>query len=230
MPKVKGGAASSSGTDTSLVRRDIAEFLEKRHLDVPTALRKACPPVAPPGQQRAEKPEESAEFKWALALLTGLKERERRALIRFVQKRCAAGGDGGNGPGASSTAPAASCSDGEDDGSGEERPPAVNGGAWPADVTYTNNYAWNDDVPASLRGIYQPAAYRQRAARPSARAFAAIVTDSNHPACGECGLYARIPLVHGMWVLDYVGSVDLGANEDRTSDYVCDFGEVRSAF
>ena len=42
--------------------------------------------------------------------------------------------------------------------------------------------------------------------------------------CGRPAVW-RVDLPCGAWVLDYVGAVSLGANEDRTSDYVCDFGE-----
>ena len=66
---------------------------------------------------------------------------------------------------------------------------------------------------------------RPRAARPCPRTFSAVVSEPSHPAAGEHGLFAAVPMAHGTWVLDYVGAVCLGEHEDRSSDYVCDFGE-----
>ena len=38
-------------------------------------------------------------------------------------------------------------------------------------------------------------------------------------------MFAAVDLPAGSRIIDYVGAVCLGANEDRESDYVCDFGE-----
>ena len=75
---------------------------------------------------------------------------------------------------------------------------------------------------AELQAKYRPLDVRRRAVRPCPRTFAAAIDDADHPAYGECGLFARRSLPHGAWVIDYVGGVSLGANEDRSSDYVCD--------
>lgn len=63
-----------------------------------------------------------------------------------------------------------------------------------------------------MRGRYVPArgAARRRAARPSSRVYFRRITDRDHPAHGEFGLYGR---------------VTLGEDQDKKSDYVSDFGE-----
>ena len=101
----------------------------------------------------------------------------------------------------------------------------MRGGSWPAGVIYSNNYVWSDDVPSDLLHKYKPREPKKRPACPCPRTFSAVITEASHPAAGQCGLFAAVPLKQGAWVIDYVGAVGLGANEDRTSDYVCDFGE-----
>ena len=212
------------GSGGSFVLGAVLDFCDKKKVDIPPALRKACPDRPPEssaaGSSSSGPASESAEFKWALTLLAGLKERERRALARFVDKRAA-----DNGAQKSEDKSQAACSDGEDGNDGPEGPPLVRGGEWPAEVRYTNNYHWGEDVPPELRAQYRPARVRQRAARPCRRTFSARITEPSHPAVGENGLFAAIDLPCGAWVIDYVGAITLGANEDRSSDYVCDFGE-----
>ena len=238
MPKKPKGSQSSDTSSSSntgcsssaFVLADILDFLDKRHLDVPAALRKACP-VRPPIEQRTNVgggngllAAETAEFKWALTLLAGLKERERRALARFVEKRATSSNASSSSQSLTTSSDLSyGVSDGEDDGAhGSEGPPVVRGGSWPEGVRFTNDYCWGDDVPPELRAQYRPEHVRKRPARPCARTFSAAITDPDHPAFGQCGLFARRPLPHGAWVIDYVGAVSLGANEDKTSDYVCD--------
>ena len=196
----------------------VIAFLEKRSLDVPNTLRKASAShgaAAPSGT-----PSESSEFKWVLTLLGGLKERERRALARFVDKTPSGVTESSS---ASGTQPQA-CSEGEDEPDAPLGPPVVRGGVWPSGVRYTNDYVWSEDVPAGMRQQYRPAT-RARPARSSSRIFAAAITDPLHPACGQNGLFAKVPLHPGQWVVDYVGAVGLGEHQDKGSDYVCDFGE-----
>ena len=188
---------------------EVVAFLERRRLDVPRVLRASCPdPPPPPAPYTSGDPSKSAEVQWAMTLLEGLKEREKRALERFLKKRQSntADDDGDGlsapastvshqGPGAVVTAP---CSDGEDDDGTPGAPaesPAVRGGKWPSDVKYTNDYVWRDDVGAAMLKLYRPVAPRQRAARPCARTFGAVVTEADHPAQGEHGLFAAVPLL-----------------------------------
>ena len=42
---------------------------------------------------------------------------------------------------------------------------------------------------------------------------------------GSAGFTARWRPGCGAWVLDYEGDVGLGENEDKSSDFVCDFGQ-----
>lgn len=227
MPK----SHKAAQTHGSAVLYAVVEFLERKRLDVPAALRSKCPANGTPSQVTGGGPEaaSSAEFTWALTQLSMLKERERRALTRFVQKE--------RGPSSSSSAGGtqqakadgvvgAGCSDNEDHTTtAMTGPPHVAGGCWPANVEYSNNYVWGADITTELLSKYRPNAPRQRPARPCARVKSAVITDSDHPANGEFGLFAAVDLPAGAWVLDYVGAVSLGANEDRSSDYVADFGE-----
>ena len=223
MPKT---SVSRARVAPSRVLYDVIEFLERKRLDVPAALRAACPAERAPPSESGGSPNaaQSADFLWALEQLKSLKERERRALTRFVEKKRG----GGAAAKQHDAVMPAGCSDGESSdarGSAALGPPQVHGGSWPADVTYTNDYLWGDDVTEELLAKYRPAAPRRRPARPCVRVRAAVITEADHPALGGCGLFAAVDLPCGAWVLDYVGAVSLGANEDRTSDYVCDFGE-----
>ncbi|KAL1527302.1 hypothetical protein AB1Y20_015974 [Prymnesium parvum] len=184
---------------------DAVAWLEKKKLDVPPALRAA----ARPGAAARELPQ-------LLALLPGLRERERRALSRHVEQ-CATRRH--------AAPPAAAASSDDDDAAAAAGAPQVAGGAWPAATAYTNNYAWADDVSEAERLAHQPAGARRRAERPCKRVRPRRIDDEAHPAHGQYGLFAARDLPPGKRVLDYVGIVCLGANEDRTSDYVCDFGE-----
>ena len=69
-------------------------------------------------------------------------------------------------------------------------------------------------------------AERDEDARACAKTFfARIDAAAEHPAAGQCGLFAAVALRHGERVIDYVGAVCAGEHEDKSSDYVCDFGE-----
>jgi hypothetical protein len=204
----------------------VVEFLKRKRLQVPAALLAACPEHAPHSAAGPNPTADSSpEFKWALTLLADLKERERRALVRFVQRA----GDGARSRPAAERSDSAitkePCSESDDDEGGPAQLPGVRGGEWPPEVTYTNDYAWGDDVSGPLAAKYRPNGFRRRASRQCPRTYSAVITEASHPAAGELGLFAALDMPHGAWVLDYVGAVSLGENEDKTSDYVCDFGE-----
>ena len=186
-------------------------WLERRKKAIPAALRAADGPAAAC----------LADLPRVLALLPDLRERERRALARHVDK-CMREDSGGNDDGDS--APAGS--DGEyergDDPAGAVHPPP----GWPARVEFSNEYRWA--VPADVRGKYRPAdgAARRRAARPSRRVCVRRIEDPDHPAYPERGMYCALPHAPpGTWLLDYVGHVTSGEDQDARSDYVSDFGE-----
>ena len=103
--------------------------------------------------------------------------------------------------------------------------PEVDGGSWPAGVSFIGDYVWAPDVGAELRAKYAGEPSRREPASPSCCTAVRIkhITDPRHPACGEFGLVASVDLQQGQHILDYLGAVSVA--EDRTSDYVVDFGE-----
>ena len=104
--------------------------------------------------------------------------------------------------------------------------PEVDGGSWPASVVFTGDYVWASDVGADLRELYAGESTRHDPSSPSCCTAVRIkhITEVGHPACGEFGLMASSDLVQGQHILDYLGAVSVA--EDRTSDYVVDFGET----
>ena len=103
--------------------------------------------------------------------------------------------------------------------------PEVDGGSWPPGVSFIGDYVWALDVGTELRAKYAGESTRREPASPSCCTAVRIkhITDVNHPACGEFGLVASGDLLQGQHILDYLGAVSVA--EDRTSDYVVDFGE-----
>ena len=103
--------------------------------------------------------------------------------------------------------------------------PVVDGGSWPAGVSFIGDYVWALDVGTELRAKYAGESTRREPASPSCCTAVRIkhITDARHPACGEFGLVASGDLIQGQHILDYLGAVSVA--EDRTSDYVVDFGE-----
>ena len=103
--------------------------------------------------------------------------------------------------------------------------PVVDGGSWPASVSFIGDYVWALDVGTELREKYAGESTRRAPAIPSCCTAVRIkhITDARHPAFGEFGLVASGDLLQGQHILDYLGAVSVA--EDRTSDYVVDFGE-----
>ena len=151
-----------------------------------------------------------------------LRERERRALVRFAEQRAAAA--------AAPPAPSLERNDSSSDdeggrGDAEQLLPAIKGGTWPQDLTFSTEYRWAASVPAELQKRYLRSGAPARSLRPSRRVDIVVIREPSHPAFGECGLFARRAMVTGQWILDYTGVVTASGSEDRTSDYVSDFGE-----
>ena len=192
---------------TSTVGPHVIQWLEKRKKKIPDAL------LADENNQM--------QLDQILRLLV-LKERERRALVRFVEKRIDEGMNGG--PKKVELAD----SDGEYD---------VNNKAyqhkhgqqelWPSNVTFSNNYEWEETVPKDVKEKYYPQnKIRQRANHFSRNVYFKRITDRDHPAFGEFGLYCSLTHAKpGQWLLDYIGRVGKGEDQDKESDYVSDFGE-----
>lgn len=93
---------------------------------------------------------------------------------------------------------------------------------WPSDVEFSNNYRWDSGI--SSKQDYSPPNIRNRKPRLSNKVYFKRISDPNHPACGEFGLFCANDAKPGSWLLDYVGHVSLGENQDKKSDYVSDFG------
>ena len=99
---------------------------------------------------------------------------------------------------------------------------------WPSSVKFSNNYRWDLSVPNEIKDKYcPPNGTRIRANHFSRKVYFKKITDSNHPAYGEFGLYCALPTgaPPGTWLLDYVGHITLGEDQNEQSDYVSDFGE-----
>lgn len=151
-----------------------------------------------------------------------LRERERRALVRFAEQRAAAA--------AAPPPPSSERNDSSSDDEGSRGEdgyplPAVQGGTWPQGLTFSTEYRWASSVPAELQKRYMRPDAPARSLRPSRRVAIVEIREPSHPAFGECGLFARRDLVMGQWILDYTGVVTASGSEDKTSDYVSDFGE-----
>ena len=159
-----------------------------------------------------------------LKLLPTLRERERRALIRRLEKviqnngiddekQIKELGDSDN-----------EYSESHENGHKNEIPNAD----WPSSVVFSNNYRWDSSVPQEIKINYCPThGARNRTSCFSRKVYFKKITDPNHPAYEEYGLYCALPngAPPGTWLLDYVGHITLGEDQDKQSDYISDFGE-----
>eukprot|EP00986_Skeletonema_menzelii_P020137 scaffold30338_cov148-Skeletonema_menzelii.AAC.3 len=186
----------------------VIHWLEKRKKKVPDAL--------------SADQQNQMQIEQILRLLA-LKERERRALVRYVEKCIDEEMNGGP------KKVELQDSDGEYDikstaaASHHHKQQEL----WPADVMFSNNYDWESSVPADLKEKYCPSnKIRQRTNYFSRNVYFKRITDKDHPAYGEFGLYCALAHAKpGQWLLDYVGRVTLGEDQNKKSDYVSDFGE-----
>lgn len=103
---------------------------------------------------------------------------------------------------------------------------------WPSNVEFSNNYFWDPTIPDDIKNKHVPSqsinktGRRQRANVLSNKVYFKKISDPDHPAFGEFGLYCSLPIAKpGEWLLDYVGKVSMGKDQDKTSDYLSDFGE-----
>ena len=231
--------AEPSALIDACVLHDACAFLRKKKIAVPAELAAAAALAAQPlpslpvastsGTRISAHASATRRIKWVQSQLGGMKERQKRGLARFVEqglrRRCAP---------ASATTVAAkqgpTHSDSDDEAginTGGGTPVAVRGGQWPCGVSYSNDYKWQDTVPAALIAMYRPSrgAVRRRPDRASPRCYAMRITDPDHPACDQNGLYAAVDLQCGDWVLDYSGIVSVRSEADAASEYACEFGE-----
>ncbi|KAL7517978.1 hypothetical protein ACHAWX_002841 [Stephanocyclus meneghinianus] len=157
-------------------------------------------------------------------LLPSLRERERRALIRRLEKVIQNNGIDGekqiNDLGDSDN----EYSESHENGHKYEIPQSD----WPSSVEFSNNYRWDSSVPREIKNKYCPVhGARNRVSCFSRKVYFKKITDPKHPAYGEFGLYCALPngAPPGTWLLDYVGHISLGEDQDNQSDYISDFGE-----
>jgi len=199
----------------------VIKWLENRKKKIPDALL----------QQPTSALSPFIDMNHIISLLPSLRERERRALLRHVDK-CIHNPEG---EGAKKKEELQD-SDGEYDTNSDNPKSSANGedagnsnsnSNWPTQVEFSNNYKYDPTIPSEIKEKYCPSGtVRQRASRPSSKVYYKRINDPDHPAHGEFGLFCAIPhAMPGTWLLDYVGHVTRGEDQDKTSDYVSDFGE-----
>lgn len=185
----------------------VIQWLESRKKTVPPVLKGSYP---------------LTDMDDILKLLPDLRERERRALVRKVEKSLQNGGTN------LKQTQELEGSDNEYSDSKSSSSMKHLSDMWPSSVEFSNNYKWDTSVPKEVKDKYYPVdGARVRANHFSPRVYFKRITDQDHPAYGEYGLYCALPngAPPGTWLLDYVGHVTLGENQNRKSDYVSDFGD-----
>ncbi|KAL7537552.1 hypothetical protein ACHAXR_010240 [Thalassiosira sp. AJA248-18] len=235
--KRKRSQRTTDGDAILSITPHVMQWLEKRKKKIPDALLKATTSEEEDGGAAS-----IITIDRVLCLLPSLRERERRALVRHVEKcisnQGSCGGDGNNNNNSQTAKNELEGSDGEYDIHDDAMSGLINNSNhqgssitdnWPANIQFSNNYQWDPKVPPEIKNLYFPPngqKIRQRSSRHSNRVYFQRITDPNHPAHGEFGLYCALPHARpGMWLLDYVGRVMLGEDQDKESDYVSDFGE-----
>lgn len=197
-----------------VVTPHVIDWLEKRKKKVPDAL------LADGNNKKLMQMEQ------IIRMLT-LKERERRALVRYVEKRIEEEMNGGP------RKVELQDSDGEYELNDKTSDAASHiyqkqqEHQWPKNVTFSNNYEWEASVPAGIKMKYYPSdnIRRQRSNHFSRNVYFKRITDEDHPAYGQYGLFCALPHAKpGQWLLDYVGRVTLGEDQNKESDYVSEFG------
>ena len=193
----------------SSVGPHVIRWLEKRKKKVPDAL--------------LDDTNNLMQIEHILRLLA-LKERERRALVRYVEKRVDEEMNGGP------EKVELQDSDGEYDINSNSAAATSHHHKqqehqWPSSVTFSNNYEWEPSVSADIKEKYYPSnKVRQRSNHFSRKVYFKRITDKDHPAYGQFGLFCALHAKPGQWLLDYVGNVSLGEDQNKDSDYVSDFG------
>ena len=197
----------------------VLQWLEKRKIRIPEAL------LVDQNNLGVEDTDQ------LLRLLPSLRERERRGILRYVEK-CIKNGqqNGDNNKTKSNDEELLQGSDGEydiRDDDGDNNTVQSHGDTWPTKIQFSNDYRWDETVPKALKEKYSPTNnVRRRANRLSRKVYFQKITNPEHPAFGEYGLFCALPngAPPGTWLVDYVGHVTLGEDEDKSSDYVSDFG------
>lgn len=94
---------------------------------------------------------------------------------------------------------------------------------WPADVVYLNAPAYSQALSSdrSLLAVNINAVVETVATPLKVCGLVKIqsISDSSHPAYGQCGLFAAQHLPAGSFILPYIGLVHTREEADPTSDY-----------
>ncbi|KAL3784059.1 hypothetical protein HJC23_013274 [Cyclotella cryptica] len=187
----------------------VVQWLETRKKSVPSVLKQVC---------------SITDMDQVLQLLPNLRERERRALIRRLERVIQKNGV----PDAKQMDKLGESDDDYSRTNENGHKNEIENADWPSSVEFSNNYRWDSSVPQELKNKYSPSnGVRIRASCFSRKVYFKKISDPNHPACGEYGLYCALPdgAPPGTWLLDYVGHITLGEDQDKQSDYISDFGE-----
>lgn len=199
-----------TNTDTTIasIAPYVIQWLEKRKKTIPEALKSDVSGGT-----------SFTDINCVMRLLPSLRERERRALVRHVDK-CINGDD-------ETKVVELEGSDGEYDIHDNLQHNNIQNSSWPANVQFSNNYHWHPTVPQETKDKYCPQNRRQRTPRLSNKVYFKRITDPNHPAHREFGLFCAIPHAPpGTWLLDYVGRITLGEDQDKQSGKDSDFGPI----
>ena len=264
--------SGSNGIDTNnndsiMIPLIVTEWLQRRKMKVPEALLSLISTSSSMTTTTTTTTSNVDDI--ILRYLPGLRERERRALVRHVTKsiatrktttidlEAAAGGSDDGSVGKDKQQKQSAIdelegSDGEyyEDGndcvqqrqqiSNVENDSNNNSGSggdesidcWPMNVEFSNEYKWDDRITNEIKELYRPSnrqqqkqRRRRRSNRRSHKVYIRKILDPAHPAYGGYGLYCALDHAKpGTWLLDYIGQITLGEHQNKSSDYVCDFG------
>jgi len=252
-----GSNGIDNNNDSIMIPLIVTEWLQRRKMKVPDALLSLH--ISTSSSMTTTTTSNVDDI--ILRYLPGLRERERRALVRHVTKAIAtrktttidleatAGGSSDGSVGKDKRQSAIDeleGSDGEyyEDGNDCVRQQISNvkndsnnsgsGGdesidCWPMNVEFSNEYKWDDRITNEIKELYRPSnrqqKQRRRSNRRSHKVYMRKILDPAHPAYGEYGLYCALDHAKpGTWLLDYIGQITLGEHQNKSSDYVCDFG------
>ena len=143
----------------------VIQWLETRKKTVPSALKNNF---------------DFTDINAILNLIPGLRERERRALIRKVEKTLK-----NDGP-ESINIHKLQGSDNEYESDNDSRKSHDLSDNWPSTIKFSNNYRWDSSVPKEIKDKYCPThGCRERVNRLSRKVYFKRIEDPNHPAVSD---------------------------------------------
>lgn len=101
---------------------------------------------------------------------------------------------------------------------------------FPEDVTYLATPVASRLLPPALRLVYCTPSPPASLPNPPPRLQIRTIQDSNHPACGQRGLFNHTgkKIDRGTWLRDYTGWVHLEREADLGSDYDLSLERIRN--